>query len=140
MGESGITCNTRFMAHAFGNETFNYEFSVPPAMHVQDVQFTFFGGPNEVTTNLGLAIIPSVALWLQGYITSFVKTGNPNGGSRPGFPQYGKNSSICWWVGQMIGRQRWMNWRVRGVGGGRKLIMRSEVVNQWTVSNGTDGT
>ena len=94
MGESGITCNTRFMAHAFGNETFNYEFSVPPAMHVQDVQFTFFGGPNEVTTNLGLAIIPSVALWLQGYITSFVKTGNPNGGSRPGFPQYGKNSSM----------------------------------------------
>ena len=94
LGESGITCSTRFMAHAFGNETFNYEFSVPPALHGQDVQFTFFGGPDEITSNLGLPVIPSVALELQGYITSFVKTGNPNGGSRPAFPQYGENSNL----------------------------------------------
>jgi hypothetical protein len=34
--ELGFTCNTRYMELAFGNKTFSYLFSVPPALHGDD--------------------------------------------------------------------------------------------------------
>jgi carboxylesterase type B len=38
LSEFGFTCNTRFMDLAYGNKTFSYLFSVPPALHGADNQ------------------------------------------------------------------------------------------------------
>lgn len=37
--ELAFTCNTRFMDLAYGNKTFSYLFSVPPALHGDDNQY-----------------------------------------------------------------------------------------------------
>ena len=39
LSELGFTCNTRFMDLAYGNKTFSYLFSVPPALHGDDNQY-----------------------------------------------------------------------------------------------------
>ena len=33
IAESTFTCNTVYLDHAFGNDTYSYQFSVPPALH-----------------------------------------------------------------------------------------------------------
>ena len=35
ISESTFTCNTVYLDHAFGNKTYSYQFSVPPALHGQ---------------------------------------------------------------------------------------------------------
>jgi carboxylesterase type B len=39
LSEFGFTCNTRSMDLAYGNKTFSYLFSVPPALHGADNQY-----------------------------------------------------------------------------------------------------
>jgi carboxylesterase type B len=45
--ELAFTCNTRYMALAFGNETFSYLFSVPPALHGDDSQYSKYLIPSS---------------------------------------------------------------------------------------------
>lgn len=71
VSEQAFTCNTRYLATAFGNETFNYRFQVPPGAHAQDVPWTFYNGN---TTNLN----PTMTKMMQVYFTNFAKHGNPN--------------------------------------------------------------
>lgn len=73
---------------AFGNKTYAYQFSVPPALHGQDVPYTFFNGPSTAVLS------DATAVALQEYITSFAETGVPSGPSIPSFPLYGNNSTI----------------------------------------------
>ncbi|KAL8713078.1 MAG: hypothetical protein Q9225_006847, partial [Loekoesia sp. 1 TL-2023] len=49
ISEYTFTCNTLYLDRAFGNQTYAYQFSVPPALHGQDVAYTFFNGPNAGT-------------------------------------------------------------------------------------------
>ncbi|KAL8689466.1 MAG: hypothetical protein Q9218_004871 [Villophora microphyllina] len=88
ISESTFVCNTLYLDRAFGNQTFAYQFSVPPALHGQDVPYTFFNGPNTAVLS------DATAVALQEYITSFAETGVPSGASLPGFPLYGNNSTI----------------------------------------------
>ena len=75
-------------SQAYGNKTYAYQFNVPPALHGQDVPYTFFNGPDmEVISD-------DAALALQQYITGFAETGVPSGASIPRFPLYGDNSTI----------------------------------------------
>jgi carboxylesterase type B len=90
--EGSFTCNTNFINRAYGNQTYAYEFQVPPALHGQDVAYTYYNGQG---TNLtGLPLFAPVAEVLQGYLTNFVKTGNPNGANLPYFPMQGNNASM----------------------------------------------
>ena len=73
---------------AFGNQTYAYQFSVPPALHGQDVVYTFFNGANPAVVS------NTVAIALQKYITSFVTTGTPSGSSIPRFQLYGSDSEV----------------------------------------------
>lgn len=79
---------------AFGNQTFAYQFSVPPALHGQDVPYTFFNGLNSVTGDNVPVQSDATALALQEYITSFAATGVPSGPGIPRFPLYGNHSTI----------------------------------------------
>jgi cholinesterase len=77
---------------AFGNKTYAYQFEVPPALHGFDIGYTFWNGaPTSITTIPPL--IAPLAEVLQGYITNFAMTGNPNGKGLPHFPMYQSNGT-----------------------------------------------
>ena len=89
--ESSFTCNTYFLNKAYGNQTYSYQFAVPPGYHGFDIQYTFYNGQ---PTNLTADLIAPVAKELQAYLTNFIMTGNPNGRGLPPFPMQGKNASM----------------------------------------------
>lgn len=113
--EAIFTCNTNYLDRAFNNRTYAYQFSVPPSIHGQDVQYTFYNG--------GSGVNAGIAATLQRYITNFAIGGDPDGanGGVPPFPQYGEmanqdslnvtgvrtepdpnNSARCrWWQGAL---------------------------------------
>ncbi|KAI4183193.1 MAG: hypothetical protein LQ348_004719, partial [Seirophora lacunosa] len=88
ISESSFICNTLYLDRAFGNQTYAYQFSVPPALHGQDIPYTFFNGPNTAVLS------DATALALQAYITSFAENGMPSGSGIPSFPLYGNDSTI----------------------------------------------
>ncbi|KAL8708032.1 MAG: hypothetical protein Q9220_007028 [cf. Caloplaca sp. 1 TL-2023] len=88
VSESTFVCNTLYLDRAFGNKTYAYQFSVPPALHGQDIPYTFFNGPNAQVLS------DATAVALQAYITSFATNGVPSGSGIPHFPLYGNNSEI----------------------------------------------
>ncbi|KAI9718222.1 MAG: hypothetical protein M1812_004212 [Candelaria pacifica] len=88
IADAAVNCNTDYLNRAYGNQTYNYLFSVPPAIHGQDVAYTYYNGPNP-------SILSSnVALALQRYITHFAETGNPNQPGVPNFGMAGNSSQI----------------------------------------------
>ncbi|MCJ1344838.1 hypothetical protein MMC31_003041 [Peltigera leucophlebia] len=89
-----FTCNTDYLNRAYGGKTYAYRFSVPPAIHAQDVAYTFYNGPNTPDP-LGLGIPDQpIAEALQKYIVSFTATGVPSGQNLPVFPQWGKDKNL----------------------------------------------
>lgn len=91
--EEIFSCNTHYLAEAYNNQTYNYQFEIPPAFHGFDVPYTFYNGGPPSTSIVGVAD-PPIAEVLQGYITNFAMTGNPNGPGLPVFPMQGTNSSM----------------------------------------------
>ena len=91
--EAFFTCNTNWLANAFGGQAFNYIFSVPPSLHGDDIVYTYFDGQN------GPLVYPNVqndtlAVMMQEYFTNFVTYGDPNGPRLPQFPMYGTNATV----------------------------------------------
>ncbi|KAI5781690.1 Alpha/Beta hydrolase protein [Peziza echinospora] len=78
-----VTCNTRWLAQAYAGNAYNYVFAIPPGIHGIDLLLTFW----RTTLNIGAlqldATIPfltnnNYATGFQSYLTSFVRTGDPN--------------------------------------------------------------
>ena len=95
--EQIFTCNTNYLARGYNNQTHNYWFAVPPALHGVDIYSTFYRGQG---TNLSQAIYAPVANAMQTYFTNFAMTGNPNtpglvsaSGPVPYFPIQGNNAT-----------------------------------------------
>ena len=86
---SVFTCNTFYLDKAFGNDTYSYYFTIPPALHGEDVPYTYFNGPNPVNV-----LNTEIAIALQEYITHFAETGSPNEAGVPFFPMYGSNATV----------------------------------------------
>lgn len=61
---------------------------MPPAIHGEDIPYTYYNGPNPSV------IAPQIAIALQTYITNFAVTGSPNGPGVPYFPAYGSNATV----------------------------------------------
>ena len=88
-----FNCKIYALSNAFNGATYNYYFSVPPAIHTTDDPYTFNGGPHEAD---GFVTNGTVADILQKYLISFIKTGNPNT-EYPGllnWPTYGNGVQI----------------------------------------------
>ncbi|OCL04861.1 alpha/beta-hydrolase [Glonium stellatum] len=90
LSDLAFTCNTFYLDTAFANRTYSYLFSIAPALHGQDVPYTYYTGgpPSSSVANT------TVAVAMQDYITSFVKTGQPSAEGMPAFHMYGPNATI----------------------------------------------
>ena len=65
-------CNAFFLANAFAEQAYAYEFSLPPGLHTQDLTFTFaFGAKTRAPLNA------TVATAMQEYLSSFAIHGRP---------------------------------------------------------------
>ena len=92
VSDYAVDCNTLALDTAFFNQTYAYQFDVPPALHGYDSYYTFWNG---ASTGAGrLPIDANVARAFQEYLTSFVVTGVPSAPGYPKFNMYGTNSSI----------------------------------------------
>ena len=68
-----FVCNTRFINQAnFVPTTYAYEWSVPPGVHGADLSYTFYDFEPVPGVNTTVAEI------MQGYLTRFAETGQPN--------------------------------------------------------------
>ncbi len=61
---------------------------MPPALHGDDVPYTFYNGPNSS------AVPQSIAEALQKYIVTFTATGVPSSENLPVFPQWGTDKNL----------------------------------------------
>lgn len=72
-GANRVTaCNTFYLDKAYGNDTYSYFFTVPPALHGEDIPYTYDNGPNPSVLS------QPIAMALQEYITEFAMSGMPN--------------------------------------------------------------
>lgn len=98
--ESCFKCNTRYLAQALPDmapsSIYKYIFDVPPAIHADDLGYTFYNGNGTLTWE-GFPVDEEVALTLQDYIINFVINGSPNQGPQPNlpwFPPYSSNATV----------------------------------------------
>lgn len=80
IGDAYFACNAFFLAKASQDTSYAYQFSVPPALHGDDLRYTFYNGPSNLVSS------PETALKMQQYIINFAAHGHPNG---PGLPTFG---------------------------------------------------
>ena len=93
VSEYVVSCHTNWLDRAFQNKTYGYQFSVPPGVHAQDTEYTFYNGPG--TTDAYMTYNATVAQALQQYIISFTTTGMPSGNNDfPAFPVYGNGTLL----------------------------------------------
>jgi len=93
ISEGIFTCNTRYLSTGFGNKTYSYLFAVPPAIHGQDVAYTYFTGGAASTSPTGVTN-RTIAIALQQFIASFAETGKPAAPGIQKFDMYGPNASV----------------------------------------------
>ncbi|KAJ9259629.1 hypothetical protein DTO212C5_8583 [Paecilomyces variotii] len=79
LAEATIVCNARYLDDSF-NESYAYEFAVPPAFHSADLSYTFYDSMSGGGVNVSLAEL------MQAYFTEFSSTGSPDGPGLPAFP------------------------------------------------------
>ena len=84
--EYSISCNTISVANAYKNQTHNYIFGIPPAIHAQDLAYTYT--PNAPTPDF----YPQIATDLQKYLARFALTGNPNQDGLTNWPLFGQDA------------------------------------------------
>ena len=82
-----IKCHTISVAEAYGNQTHNYVFGVTPALHAQDLAYTY--SPSVATPGF----FPAIAATLQTYLVNFVLRGDPNGDGLQSWPVYGPDAA-----------------------------------------------
>lgn len=99
-----VNCNTFYMNKAYKNQTYAYLFSIPPALHAQDLFWTYYSGAGQaqpqnasVSLAFGGVTAPDIAIALQSYLTSFAMQGGPNrfqSDKVPRFEKYNKKASV----------------------------------------------
>lgn len=82
IGDAILKNTANAINRAYGNASYGYEYSIGPALHADDVPYTFFNGPSS------LVPAPERALELQEYLTSFAIKGVPSSRQATGFPTY----------------------------------------------------
>lgn len=90
ISESVFTCNTNYLSTAFKNETYSYLFAIPPALHGQDIAYSFYDGGALSASVMNR----TVALALQHFIASFAEEGKPEAEGITQFNMYGPDASV----------------------------------------------
>jgi hypothetical protein len=72
-----FSCNTRYIANAYGNETYNYRYSIHPSIHAADLFLTFMDLKFNWKGQRYLMRFPYAQAW-RSYLISFIKHGDPN--------------------------------------------------------------
>jgi acetylcholinesterase len=88
--EAIFTCNTRYLATALDNKPYSYLFAVPPALHGQDVAYTYYTG-GALSSSVANR---TVAIALQDFITSFAEEGAPEAPGVRHFNMYGPDAAV----------------------------------------------
>lgn len=84
IGEYSVTCNTRYLAAAFPGKAWGYQFSFPPGIHGFDLIFAFWrtdlniGQLLQIDIDIDFVTQKNLATGFQSYLTSFVRSGDPN--------------------------------------------------------------
>lgn len=90
LSEYTFVCNTRYVATALGNDTWNYRFQVPPGNHALDLEYKFYSDYNARD------IVSELAVQMQLYFTQFAANGNPNRPALPSkWPRYGGRATVA---------------------------------------------
>ena len=92
------------LLNAFGaDRSYSYLFDGGFSLHEEQLPWTFY---NDVPTNNsygeGLVNGSIADSWME-YISAYVATGDPNGGSRPYLPTFGSNSTVLSVINTTIG-------------------------------------
>jgi carboxylesterase type B len=82
IGEYVILCNTVFLQHAYPGKSWGYNYVVPPGLHADDLNPTFYPDP----PNQAVPVNATLATIMQTYFTNFAETGNPNSAGVPSWP------------------------------------------------------
>jgi carboxylesterase type B len=93
VSEGVFTCNTNYLSRAYGNKTYSYLFAIPPAIHGQDVAYTYFQGGAASTSPTGVTNT-TIAIALQEFITSFAENGVPDAMGVKQFNMYGPDATV----------------------------------------------
>lgn len=94
--EAIFTCNTNYLHRAFNNHTYGYRFDIFPALHGEDVAYTFYGD-TALAGNPAVGVVnTTVAYVIQELITSFAIDLKPTSKTwGNSLPQYGSNANIA---------------------------------------------
>lgn len=87
-----INCLTNHVNRAFKGRTYSYTFSVPPALHGQELYYVFYNG--QATDVFFRSINITVAHIMQDYWLNFAHWGDPNGEGLPHFSRWGDNHNV----------------------------------------------
>lgn len=97
LSELTILCNTDYLNRAYQNQTYAYEFSIPPGVHGQDTLYTFYnnGSSGVEVPHYGISVTNvTVTDAMQDYFTSFVQTGMPSSSRGPAFRRHGYRGQL----------------------------------------------
>ncbi|KAJ5083042.1 hypothetical protein N7532_012085 [Penicillium argentinense] len=96
LSDATIQCNTDYLNRAYQNQTYAYQFSIPPALHGQDVLYTFFdNSTSTVSSNLGVTVTnATIAYAMQDWFISFAHGGRPQSSLATTFAQYGTRGQL----------------------------------------------
>lgn len=93
VGDFTFSCHAYFVGEALGAQidfdAYSYLFSVPPGTHTLDVNYSYYLNSTWST----LVVNVTTAQYMQGYLTGFAQTGQPNRQDLPDFPVYGDSHS-----------------------------------------------
>jgi carboxylesterase type B len=98
----GFICNNYYIATAFKNQTYNYEFNVFPAIHGADNAYTWYVPGSNTSGGLLGGIDKKVATTIQGYVTSFLIDGKPVAKGEPDLPRYGDEGKLVKLTGSAV--------------------------------------
>ncbi|PVH91007.1 carboxylesterase family protein-like protein [Periconia macrospinosa] len=94
IGESIISCNTKYLADAYNNKLYSYLFAMPPAYHGMNNVYKYYDGGAISDVNVNMVMNRTVATVLQQLLVSFTKTGIPEAEGVEQISMYGEDSSM----------------------------------------------
>ena len=91
VADATITCNNYFINKVFEplNDSFAYRFSVLPAWHANDLEYSFMNPSNP-----GAGVNVTLAVIMQLYFASFVTSGSSNPVSGGFLPDFASNGEL----------------------------------------------